>query len=43
LEGLPLDKSACCAEAYFPRPKAQDQRKLHAFEDTSLKRRGVNG
>lgn len=35
--------SACWAEAYFPRPKAQDQRKLHAFEDISVKRRGVNG
>lgn len=35
--------SACWAEAYFPRPQAQDQRKLHAFEDTSLKRRGVSG
>lgn len=35
--------SACWAEAYFPRPKAQDQRKLRAFEGASLKRRGVNG
>lgn len=42
MEELPLDKSAYCAQTYFPRPKAQDQRKLCAFEDTSLKRL-VNG